>query len=88
MALKTQIKDYDWSPLISDPCPSKNMDCVHTQLSDIIDRCIPYKERRINHKHLRREAWLTASIKLSIDRNKKLYAKMLKGECTKSKYSN
>ena len=88
MALKTQIKDYDWSSLISDPCPSKNMDCVHTQLSDIIDRCIPYKERRINHKHLRREAWLTASIKLSIDRNKKLYAKMLKGECTKSKYSN
>ena len=88
MALKTQINDYDWSPLISDPCPSKNMDCVHTQLSDIIDRCIPYKERRINRKQLRREAWLTASIKLSIDRNKKLYAKMLKGECTKSKYSN
>ena len=87
-ALKTQINDHDWSPLISDPCPSKNMDCVHTQLSDIIDRCIPYKERRINRKQLRREAWLTASIKLSIDRNKKLYAKMLKGECTKSKYSN
>ena len=88
LALKTEIKDYDWSRLVSDPCPSKNMDCVNTQLSDIIDRCIPYKERRINHRHLRREVWLTASIKLSIDRNKKLYAKMLKGECAKSKYSN
>ena len=79
MALKNQIKDYDWSSLISDPCPSKNMDCVHTHLSGIIDNCIPYKERRINHQHLRREVWLTASIKISIDRNKKLYAKMLKG---------
>ena len=87
MALKTEIKDYDWSPLISDPCPSKNMDCVHTQLSEIIDKCIPYKERCINRKQLRREAWLTASIKLSIDRNKRLYAKMLKGECTKSRYT-
>ena len=64
------------------------MDCVHTHLSGIIDRCIPYRERRINRKHLQREAWLTASIKISIDTNKKLYAKMLKGECTKSKYSS
>ena len=87
LALKTEIRDYDWSQLISDPCPSKNMDCVNSQLSDIIERCIPYKERRVNYRHLRREVWLTASLKLSIDRNKKLYAKMLKGECTKSKYS-
>ena len=57
-------------------------------MTDIINRCIPYKECHIYRKQLRREAWLTASIKLSIDRNKKLYAKMLKGECTKSKYSN
>ena len=88
LALKSEIREYDWSQLISDPCPSKNMDCVNTQLTDIIDRCIPHKECRINHRHLRREVWLTASIKLSIDKNKKLYAKMLKGECAKSKYSN
>ena len=87
-ALKTKIKDYNWSPLISDPCPSKNMDCIHIQLSEIIDKCIPYKEHCINRKQLRREAWLTASIKLSIDRNKRLYAKMLKGECTKSRYTD
>ena len=88
VALKKQINDHDWSPLMTDPSPSKNMECVHNQLAVIIDQCTPYRERRVNHKHVRKEAWLTASIKISIDKNKKLYAKMLKGECTKSKYKN
>ena len=88
VALKNQINDHDWSSLMTDPSPSKNMECVHNQLANIIDRCIPYKECRVNHKHVRKEAWLTASIKISIDKNKKLYAKMLKGDCTKSKYTN
>ena len=86
VALKKQISDYDWSPLMSDPSPSKNMECVHEQLSTIIDHCMPYRERRINHRQIRKEPWLTASIKISIDRNKTLYSRMLKGECTKHKY--
>ena len=73
---------------MSDPSPSKNMECVHEQLSTIIDRCTPYRERRVNHRHVRKEPWLTASIKISIDRNKKLYSKMLKGECMKHKYKD
>ena len=88
VALKKQIRDYDWSPLMSDPYPSKNMECVHEQLSTIIDHCIPYRERRVNPRPIRKEPWLTASIKISIDRNKKLYSKMLKGECTKHKYKD
>ena len=88
VALKKQISDYDWSPLMSDPSPSKNMECVHEQLSTIIDRCTPYREHRVNHRQIRKEPWLTASIKISIDRNKKLYSKMLKGECTKHKYKD
>ena len=86
VALKKQIREYDWSPLMTDPSPSKNMECVHEKLSTIIDRCTPYREHKVNHKHIRKEPWLTASIKISIDRNKKLYSKMLKGECTKHKY--
>ena len=85
VALKKQIRDYDWSPLISDPSPSKNMECVHEQLSTIIDHCTPYRERRVNQRQIRKEPWLTASIKISIDRNKKLYSKMLKGDCMKHK---
>ena len=88
VALKKQIQDYDWSPLMSDPSPSKNMECVHEQLSAIIDCCTPYRERRVNQRQIRKEPWLTASIKISIDRNKKLYSKMLKGECTKHKYKD
>ena len=88
VALKKQIHDYDWSPLMSDPSPSKNMECVHEQLSTIIDCCTPYRECRVNHRQIRKEPWLTASIKISIDRNKTLYSKMLKGECTKHKYKD
>ena len=73
---------------MSDPSPSKNMECVHEQLSTIIDRCTPYRERRVNHRQIRREPWLTTRIKISIDRNKTLYSKMLKGECTKHKYKD
>ena len=88
VALKKQISDYDWSPLMLDPSPSKNMECVHEQLSTIIDRCTPYRECRVNHRQIRKEPWLTASIKISIDRNKTLYSKMLKGECMKHKYKD
>ena len=64
------------------------MEEIHNLPTTIIDHCIPYKEHTVNYKHFRKEAWLTASIKISIDRNKKLYAKMLRGECTKNKYTH
>ena len=86
-SLKRQLQVHDWTRVLADPSPSKNMEGIHKQLTTTIDHCIPYKERTVNHKHVRREAWLTASIKISIVRNKKLYAKMLKGECTKNKYT-
>ena len=63
------------------------MEAIHNMLTTTIDHCIPYKACTVNHKHIRKEAWLTASIKISVDRNKKLYAKMLKRECTRNKYT-
>ena len=86
--LKRQLQDHDWTQDLADPSPSKNMGEIHNLLTTTINHCIPYKERTVNHKHIRKEAWLTASIKISIDRNKKLCAKMLKGECTKNKYTH
>ena len=86
-ALKRQLQDHDWTQDLVDPSPSKNMEEIHNMLTTTIDHCIPYKERTVNHKHIRKEAWLTASIKISVDRNKKLHAKMLKGEYTRNKYT-
>ena len=57
------------------------MEKIHTTLSSIIDHCLPYKECTIKYRHIRIEPWLSASLKLSIDQNKKLYAKMLRQEC-------
>ena len=88
LALRRQIEDYDWEPMLKDPSLNKNMELVHEQLTGIIDQCTPYIERKVNHKQIRKEPWLTASIKISIDKNKKLYSKMLKGKCTKSVYKD
>ena len=83
LALKKQINDYNWSLLMMDPSPSQNM-----ELSKMIDCCTPYREHKVKRKDIRKEPWLTASVKISIDRNKKLYSKMLKGECTRQNYSD
>ena len=87
VTLKKQVTNYDWTSLLTDKSPSKNMESVHDQLLSIIDHCTPYCEHKINHKQIRKEPWLTASIKISIDKNKKLYAKMLRGGIAKDKYT-
>ena len=85
-ALNRQLRDHDWSKDLSDPSPSKNMENIHSTLGEIINHCIPFREQSVKHKQLRKEPWLTASLKISIDRNKKQYAKMLRHEYSPEKY--
>ena len=66
-ALKRALNNKDWAEELSSESPSINMDHVHNTLTSIIDSCIPMRTRKIDAKKLRREPWLTASIKLSID---------------------
>ena len=54
------------------------MDTFTQKVTEIVERCIPEQTRYINHKHLRREPWLTLSLKHSIEKNKRLYNKSLK----------
>ena len=85
-ALKRQLSKHNWQTELSDPSPSKNMEKIHETLTSVIDQCLPYKERTIRQGQIRREPWLSASIKISIDRNKRLYCKMLRQECSLEKY--
>ena len=64
------------------------MEKIHDTLTSAIDHCMPYNEHTISHKQIRREPWLSASIKISIDCNKRLYGKMLRHECSLEKYKN
>ena len=66
-ALKRALNNKNWAEKLSSESPSINMDHVHNTLTSIIDSCIPMRTRKIDAKKLRREPWLTASIKLSID---------------------
>ena len=75
-ALKRVLEDHNWDDDLADHSPSKNMEKIHATLSNMIDHCMPYREHIIKHNQIRREPWLTASIKISINCNKKLYAKI------------
>ena len=87
-ALKRQLSNHKWQEELADSSPSKNMEKIHDTLTRAIDHCMPYNEHTISHKHICREPWLSASIKISIDRNKRLYGKMLRHECSLEKYKN
>ena len=87
-AFRAQLHNHDWSKQLSDRSPSVNMEHVHNVLISIVDRCIPINSREINPKRLRKEPWLTPGIKKSIDRNKKLYAKMLRKDVDSNTYKD
>ena len=84
-SLKRQLSDYNWTEELNDSSPGINMEKIHTTLSSLIDHCLPYKECTIKYRLIEREPWLTTSRKLSIDRNKKTYAKMHRQECSSEK---
>ena len=84
--LRESLSTHDWENEITSNSVSTNMNNVHQSLVKIVDKCIPYSPRKIKFKQLRRDPWMTSGIKLSIDKNKRLYSKMLKGHCTKEHY--
>ena len=84
--LKAELDNHDWTPQLKNSSPSVNMEEVHTVLTSAIDRCIPLSTRIVKPKQLRREPWLTPGLKISIDRNKRLYAKMLRKEVNDTTY--
>ena len=88
IALKTQLFNHDWTQALIDDSPSVNMKKVHDIITEMVDKCIPVRTREVNHKRLRKEPWLTSGIKLSIDRNKKLYAKLLRKEINNDTYKD
>ena len=85
-ALVTELDSHDWTPQLTNSSPSVNMEEVHTVLTATIDKCIPLGTRLVHPRHLKKEPWLTPGLKTSIDKNKRLYAKMLKKEVTDSTY--
>ena len=87
-ALKQQLENYDWLSNIEYKSMSEDMRKVYQMLTEKIDYCIPIREHCVKGKKMRKEPWLTASLKISIDKNKKLYHMMLKGACSKEKYKN
>ena len=87
LALKQQLSEHDWTYELSPDSVSDCMKRVHQTLTERIEYCIPVREHTVNVKQQRREPWLTAGLKVSIGKNKRLYSKMLHGCVTKEKYT-
>ena len=77
-ALKSHLQSYDWKTLLSTSDVNSAMTVLHATIQSEIDSCIPVVTRTLKRKQLRREPWITASLKRSIDKSKRLYYKTLK----------
>ena len=77
-ALKRHLQSYDWQTFLSTPDVNSTMAKLHETIQLEIDLCIPEVTRTLKRKQLRREPWITASLKQSIDKSKSLYHKTLK----------
>ena len=77
-ALKSHLQSYDWKTLLSTLDVNSAMTILHDTIQFEIDSCILEVTRTLKRKQLRREPWITASLKRSIDKSKRLYYKTLK----------
>ena len=77
-ALKTHLSNYEWTKLLCSSDVNTSMTKLHNTLQDEIDHCIPEVTRSIKRKQLRREPWITPTLKRSIDKSKRLYYRVLK----------
>ena len=51
-------------------------------LGEAIDHFMPYRERTINYRRIRKEKWMTGALMNSIKKGKKLYKRSIGGEAT------
>ena len=59
-----------------------NVDALNKIIQAETELCTPVKTRKLHGEKLRREPWLTAQLKQSIDKSKKMYRSSLRKSCT------
>ena len=76
-ALNEHLCTYQWDNLLHGKNANDAMNSFNDILSCEIDLCIPERTRLVQARNIRREPWVTASLKRSIDKCKRLYCKTL-----------
>ena len=86
--INTQMINMNWNELLDDKDVNTGFNILHDKLMKTIDEYAPEKEKRINHKKIVRDPWITTSLMKSLTKQKKLYKEMLttKTEQSKQKY--
>ena len=87
-ALKRQLTEHDWTYELSSNSVTECMTRFQETLTESVEYCTPVREHKVNTKQQRREPWLTSGLKISIEKNKRLYSKMMHGSVTREKYTD
>ena len=69
-ALKKHLQSYKWQMALSTPDMNIAMTNLHDIIQGEIDLCILEMTRTLKRKQVRREPWITSSLKQSIDKSK------------------
>ena len=69
-ALKKHLQSYDWQTALSTSDVNTAMTNLHDIIQVEVDLCIPEMTRTLKRKQVRREPWITSSLKRSIDKSK------------------
>ena len=77
-ALKSHLSNYNWTELLNNDSLDANYDTLGQLLQLEFERCTPVNTRTVSYKTLRKEPWVTPSLKRCIEKNKRLYCKTLK----------
>ena len=81
IALQEHLCKYNWDVLLNGKDANEAMTTFNDILSSEIDLCIPERTRVLKAHNVRREPWVSTSLKCSIDKCKRLYCKTLQTNC-------
>ena len=86
--ISNQMTNLNWKELLDDKDVNTGFNIFHEKLMTTIDEFAPETEKKINHKKIVRDPWITTSLMKSLTKQKKLYKEMLthKTEYSKQKY--
>ena len=77
-ALKNHLLNYDWQTMLKCTDPNVSMNRFHEIIQSELDLCIPESTRIVRRRQVRRDPWITASLKRCIEKSKRLYYGTLK----------
>ena len=76
--INDDLAKLDWDIELHNKDANEGFITFHNHLTSIIHKYAPEKTRTISRKKLKRDPWITSGIQISLNKQKRLYIKMLR----------